>query len=136
MGKLLDVGPGEITDRLTILSLKILFAQQVGKDCSHWLTERSKLLPQLRSRTLNSSWFEQTLELAAVNAALWHAEDDLRLLRQLPPEKRAQWAGSGSTWIEDVARIGLRLQELNDQRAALIAKINELAGEKSGGEKL
>jgi hypothetical protein len=105
------------------LSLKILFGQQAGKDCTHWQTERSKLLPQVRSRLNGVMWVENVLELAAVNAALWHKEDELRLLR-------------GSTEYERAAKIAFYVQALNDRRAELVSLINANAGEKSEGEKL
>src|ERR1700676_1554522 len=79
--RLLNWGPGECSDRLTILALKILHGTDAGKDVKHFTDERNALLTDIRARTLNGKWFEAVLELAAVNAALWHAEDRLRMLR-------------------------------------------------------
>lgn len=123
--RLMNPGAGEITDRLTILALKILHAPEQGKDPTHFENERNGLLVQIRTRTLNGNWFEQVLDLAATNAALWDAEDDLRALRL-----------SGMGQLEAAGRIGFRIQELNDRRAGIVETINKLTGELVGAEKL
>lgn len=122
--RLVNIGPGEIVDRLTILALKILYGGQQGKDVAHFETERNALLVQLRGRELNAGWFEQVLGLAAVNAALWQAEDKLRDLR------------TGASNAEAVAALAFRIQELNDERARLIETINKATGDHKGSEKL
>lgn len=131
--RLINYGPGEIADRLTILSLKVLFGTEAGKDCTHFQTEQTALLQQIRSRTLNGKWFAAYTDLAAVNAALWHAEDDLR-------ELRMRWATGDSGYhtgiAPAVAEIAFRIQALNDQRAGLVQQINVDAGEGQGAEKL
>lgn len=141
MSRLINYGPGEICDRLSILALKILHHPA---DADHWKKERAVLLTQLRGRLESANWYEHAVELGAVNSAIWHAEDDLRLLRagwmeaeqaakfyleQEEEKERKPAALYGMT-------LGFRLQLLNDQRAGLIAKINELAGEKGGPEKV
>ena len=130
--RLVNPGAGEITDRLSVLSLKILFGGAADKDCAHFKTERTTLLSQIRSRTLNGVWFECALELAAVNAAIWHGEDDLRTYRQTGPSADQTYKSN----LEVVVSLAFRLQELNDQRAALRQKINELSGEALGEEKV
>jgi hypothetical protein len=141
--RLLNTGPGEWSDRLTILSLKILFGTEQGKDVTHFQTEQTALLQQIRSRTLNGKWFAAYTELAAVNAALWHAEDEMR-------DWRSRWkpsgpdetgiSGPGSGYMEatamKVVQCAFRVQALNDQRAALVQQINKDAGEMVGMEKL
>lgn len=121
--RLINPGAGEISDRLSILALKLLFGAEAGKDVTHFQTEKAALLVQLRGRTLNGRWFEAYTELAAINAALWHAEDDLRSLRL-----------SGLTTPE-ASTLAFRIQALNDQRAACVEKINRDAGEHGGTEK-
>lgn len=125
MGKLVNYGAGEISDRLTVLALKILFGTEAGKDVSHFRNEQTVLLTQIHARTLNGVWFDAYTGLAAVNAALWHAEDDLRAMRR-----------SGTPNTDDIAVLAFRIQSLNDQRAALIARINSDAGDTVGTEKL
>ena len=126
--RLINPGAGEITDRLTILALKILIGTEQGKETKHFQNERTALLTKLGAQTLNGAWFAQVLELAAVNAALWHAEDDLRVLR-------GQVSFAEHDWMT-AAEIGIRIQSLNDQRAALVQQINEKTGDALGSEKL
>ncbi len=123
--KLVNYGVGEISDRLTILALKILFGAAAGKEVGHFRNEQVALLTQIRGRTLNAAWFEAYTELAAVNAALWHAEDDLRGYRQ----KTTEYHEHG------VVALAFQIQTLNDQRAACVEKINKDAGDFGGVEK-
>ena len=125
--RLINFGVGEITDRLTILSLKILHNRD--GDVSHFTNERSALLAKLAGRNLNGSWYEHSVELGAVNAAIWHNEDELR-----------GWRARGITQIphindRNVVEIAFKLQELNDRRHELIAEINKKAGDFFGREK-
>ena len=126
MGRLVNYGLGELSDRLSILSLKILF----GADPESFKAEKAALLVQLRTRTVNAQWFEAYTDLAAVNAALWHAEDDLRQLRNGTAERPVV--------IQPDAALDLafRIQELNDRRAALVAQINKEAGDGDHKEKV
>jgi hypothetical protein len=139
--KLVNPGAGETSDRLTILALKILAGLEQGKETVHWETEQAALLTQIRARTLNGKWFEAVLKLGAVNAMLWHAEDDLRALGR-------QWEvwnkpdSSGLTGAEDRKRAALeaaplafRIQALNDRRAELVQQINKEAGDGDTKEK-
>jgi len=133
MSRLVNPGPGEITDRLTILALKLLFGAEAGKDCTLWSTERATLLGMIRTRTGNGKWFEAVLELAAVNAALWHAEDDLRDLRG---EVDGLESSAAPVGYLQAGRLAFRIQSLNDQRAALVERINRDAGEGGPSDKL
>ena len=126
MGRLLNYGCGEIVDRLTVLSLKLLYGRESGKDVKHFEQERSALLTKLAGRTLNGAWFEQTLELAATNAALWQVGDALREIRSHDPN---------SGLMEEAGRLGCQLQSLNDGRALLIEAINKQTGDFIGPEK-
>lgn len=138
MGRLIDPGAGEVSDRLSILTLKVLFGRHAGKDTAHFEKERQVLLTKLRAQTLNGKWFEAYSELAAVNAALWHAEDDLRDIRQragLPIGNVAEAAGAACD-VRSAAMLAFKIQGLNDDRAALIARINTDTGAALGEEKL
>ncbi len=121
---------GELSDRLSILALKILFGEEQGKDVAHFKVEQGAILTQVRTRTLNGKWFEAYTELAATNAALWHAEDDLRTHRG-----RGEEARTPILW-EAVGKVAVRIQALNDRRAVLIATINRDAGDGDQQEKL
>lgn len=120
MSRLINPGLGDQLDRLTILALKILHkgAQE------HWVRERNAILAQVRSRNHSGMWLEPALELGAVNATLWQAEDRLRFCRQA---KSGPW--------DEAAAVAFEIQDLNDRRAALVDQINALVGEDRGGEK-
>ena len=132
MSRLVNYGIGEVSDRLTILTLKILAGTEQGKEVNHFEIERTALLQKIHARTLNAMWFDGMLELAGINAMLWHAEDDLRALRQ-------RWEMKVATYnvgdVEDVQRIAFRIQALNDRRAELVSQINKEAGDGESKEK-
>lgn len=132
MPRLVNIGVGEIVDRLTILALKILYAGQQGKTLDHFEQERNALLTMLRGRTLNGAWFEHILSLGAVNGALWQTEDALRGYRA---DDKGGVVAKEALW-EDAANCAFRIQELNDQRAGLVEAINKLTGDHLGSEKL
>lgn len=124
--RLVNPGTGEIADRLTILALKIQAGKDQGKPITHFETEWAALLTKVRTRTLNGKWFEAVLELGAVNAFLWQAEDALRDWRVGHVEQ---------TDMETVAHLAIRIQALNDRRAALVEQINTEAGDPAEKEK-
>ena len=124
--KLHDPGPGEILDRLTILALKIVHGGQAGRDTTHWEYEREQLYALLVAPkgviTL------QLVEIAAVNAALWQAEDELRAWR------RGDLMGDEAN-ARGVGACGMRIQQLNDRRAELVTLINASAGRPAVSDK-
>lgn len=127
--RLKNYGAGEVSDRLSILALKRLFGTEAGKDVKHFEAEHAVLLSEIRTRTLNGKWFDAYTQLAAVNAALWHAEDDLRSLRtEDPPVNLIGWQAAGE--------LAFRIQGLNDRRAELVRLINHDAGDAIGEEKI
>ncbi len=128
--RLLNVGAGEISDRLSILALKVLHGEQAGKDVSHFVNERNGLIVQFRTASTDAG-LEHLFTLAAVNAMLWHAEDDLRAWRRMEEEK-----GIDTMDAPKVITVAFRIQELNDQRAELVWTLNKLAGTDLGREKL
>ena len=85
------------------------------------------LLTELRAQNHLAAYLEDALALAAVNAALWHAEDDLR-------EARASDSPPDGYW-KDAGTLAFRIQALNDQRAVLVASINKATGNHLGEEK-
>ena len=126
--RLINPGAGDYADRLTILTLKLLFGEAAGKETTHFRNERNVLITKLAGRELTSAAMEALLDLAVVNAALWHAEDDLRHARPTDPRE-----GINAVLVADLA---IRIQELNDQRATLRQTINKELGDHLGEEKL
>lgn len=122
--RLIDPGPGEFLDRLTILELKIAEAAGRGVHYPHFLAEFQLVRARLfgaegwgvdeRSAAARE-WHRQ---LNALNARIWHLVDELL-------------AGSCR---DDCP--GKEAQLLNIQRATLIGEINTACGLASGPEKL
>lgn len=118
MSRLVNFGLGEICDRLSILALKIRHAGD--KDVSHFKNERAALQVKLVTHE-PGRWLEHFVELSTVNAMLWYAEDALRAHRDAGPAAEPR----------DVVECAFAIQELNDERAVLIAHINALVGDKA-----
>lgn len=119
MTRLVNFGLGEVCDRVSILTLKILYGTLKQVDTTHFRNERNALVPQLTTRAAGRL-LEAYSDLAAVNAALWHAEEALRRYRA---------HGSDTTNQDDIILCAFRIQEWNDQRTALIQQINATAGD-------
>ncbi len=113
---LIDVGPGELIDKITILQIKSERMSDAKKltNVRHELT----VLDAARLQHIAASAELARLEadLKAVNGALWVIEDDIR---QCEADK-----DFGQTFI-DLAR-SVYIQ--NDKRAALKKEINLLTG--------
>lgn len=127
--RLVNFGPGEVADRLTILSLKIAYGKQASKPVEHFENEREILLAQLPQIT--QAWFEPALELAAVNAFIWQDTDRVRFLRA-----DYDLGGLDHAAVQELANLAMRLQAMNDRRAILITLINANTGRtEQGAEK-
>ena len=120
----IEVGPGELINRVTVLQIK-----------SANLSDPAKL-PQLRSelaalevladRALRTSQDLQAIagELRSVNEPLWKVEDEIRVC------ERAR--DFGCTFIA----LARSVYQLNDRRSALKRRINELTGSMITEEKI
>ena len=113
---LIEVGPGELIDKITILVIKSERMSDEGKlkNVRHELD----VLTKARKANIPDSAELTRLEaeLKAVNEALWVIEDDIR---QCEADK-----DFGQTFI-DLAR---SVYKQNDKRAALKKEINLLTG--------
>jgi hypothetical protein len=108
--RVLNPGPGEIIDRLTVVARKIV---EGGERAKHFEVEMEELLTEcerLDLEEVNRDFAKNCYTLAAINAAIWQREDELR--------KRPR----------GVVKLAFRIQELNDQRARLVKEINSTAG--------
>lgn len=124
MSRLINFGPGEIVDRLSILALKLTHGQAAGKSVDHFQAEWDALvkypIPFIELPVAN------VIRLTTVNGLLWQAEDDLRKWRPGLTDYEAHL----------VADLAFRIQDLNDQRATLVQTINQVTGTSVGSEKL
>jgi tetratricopeptide (TPR) repeat protein len=112
----IDVAPAELLDKITILEIKserITDPTKLGnvrREIAVLAEARGRAIP--RSRELD----ELTLELKAVNAAIWEVEDELR-----DCEMRQEF---GPRFVE----LARSVYKNNDRRAALKRRINESLG--------
>jgi hypothetical protein len=126
MARLCNPGVGEILDRLSILTLKRLHGDAAGRDTTHFAREGDQLEAMIALRKIPTA---ETIQLTAVNAMLWHAEDQLRAYR------RGIAGATGDDGLVAVVAVAFRIQDLNDQRNQVIEAINKAAGDFAGPEK-
>ncbi len=117
MTRLINFGLGETVDRLTIIALKM--QHEVGS-LAPWQHERSKLIIRIFPHTAET--VPEWRDLAKVNNQLWMAEDKMRAYRGSVPRLTLHV-------LADVGELGMRCQALNDERAQLIASINQSQGD-------
>lgn len=122
MTRLLDPGLGEFLDRHIVLDLKLEHYPKV---------RHPPFIKELRliEQRLMEHWHDipprhvrdEWKALHTTNQHLWQAEDEMRRYRM-------QQRPLGDGELVPVAHCGIRMQQLNDERARLIALINEKDG--------
>jgi hypothetical protein len=118
-----EVAPGELLDKITILRIKAERLTDERK--SRNVRAELETLEAARRRALPASAEQEALvaDLRAVNEALWQVEDDLR---------DCERSGDFGARFVELARSVYRH---NDRRAALKARVNELLGSRLREEK-
>ena len=113
---LIEVGPGELIDKITILRIK----SERMSDAAKLVNVRHELdvLERARNENLTESVELKRLEaeLKSVNEALWDIEDDIR---QCEADK-----DFGDKFVE----LARAVYKTNDKRAAIKKEINLLTG--------
>lgn len=124
--RLVNSSLGEIADRLSILSLKLLYAALAEKPADHFRREQALLLAKMRGHQTNGKWFDGYMDLATVNGAIWQLQEEMVQYRHLVAVEKET--------LMTIGRIALRLQDLNFRRAELVRQIDVDAGEGDTGE--
>jgi hypothetical protein len=123
-GILIEISPGELLDRITILRLKLGHARdaerrhQFQKELDHLTARQAQSVPA--SPELN----RLLADLAAVNTSLWDIEDELREC-----EKCGEF---GERFVE----LARSVYQSNDHRMVLRQRINRCLGRDSAPEKV
>lgn len=120
---MIEIGPGELIDRITILEIKLENIRDQAKlvNIRH---EYELSLATLRKEIAETAELTRlTAELKAVNAELWRIEDEIRT------QERA------GTFGETFVAIARSVYRTNDRRAAIKRKINDLFESKIVEEK-
>jgi hypothetical protein len=120
---LIEISPGELIDRMTILQLKVKHVSDEQKK-SRLREELDGLLKLSNQFPPSPALHALTEELAALNARLWDIEDGVRLC-----EKEGDF---GQRFV-DLAR---SVYKTNDQRVEVRRRINQLLGLSAGEEKV
>jgi hypothetical protein len=110
----IEISPGELFDRLTILEIKL--ERIVAPEKQARLKEEYESLSRLRAGVETPEIAAFVTELKAVNAALWRIEDEIR-----EHERRQDF---GAAFVELARAVYLN----NDRRAALKRQIDLLLG--------
>ncbi len=120
---LVEVSPGELVDKITILEIK---SERI-RDAAKLTNVRAELAVLRAARAQSLTWSEELEalagELRAVNEALWEVEDAIRLCER---------AGDFGPRFVELARSVYRH---NDRRAALKRQINDRLGARLVEEK-
>lgn len=113
---LIEVGPGELIDKITILRIKSERMQDAAKLAN--VRHELAVMEEARRANLEDSAEMRRLEdaLKSVNEALWTIEDDIR---QCEADK-----DFGATFVE----LARSVYKQNDTRAAIKKEINLLTG--------
>jgi hypothetical protein len=120
---LVEVGAGELIDKITILKIKMARISDPGKlrNIEHELEVLSKANNQNLPPSKELDQLEEALR--QVNEALWAIEDDIRACEAAKD--------FGPKFIELARSVYIQ----NDKRAAIKKSINELCGSKIVEEK-
>jgi hypothetical protein len=117
------LSPGELTDKITILEIKVERISDPVKLC-HIRAELETLQAASRGAIEPTEELRAlTAELRSVNEQLWNVEDELRLC-----ERREDF---GPVFVE----LARAIYRHNDHRAALKRRINDLLGSELVEEK-
>ena len=106
------VSVGEVLDKITILQIKLVHIDDVGKRVNVQ-NELDALLPLVAGYSFTNSRMQTLIaELKSVNEALWDIEDDIR-------EKEAS-----KNFDDEFVRLARAVYVTNDKRAAIKKQMN------------
>ena len=119
----IEIAPGELVDKITILEIKCARIADPGK-LSNVRIELESLTAARDRAVPTSPRFESlTAELKRLNEALWEIEDEIR-----DCERRQEFG-------PEFVRLARSVYQTNDRRAAVKRQLNELLGSKLLEEK-
>jgi hypothetical protein len=111
---LIEISPGELIDRLTILEIKLDNISDPTK-LANVRREYELLKTSSRSHIPETPEIAQlTADLKVVNSELWNIEDDIRCHER------------DSSFGESFVKLARSVYRTNDKRAALKRRINDL----------
>jgi hypothetical protein len=111
----IDVAPGELIDKITILELKAQYIANPDK-LKNVKVELAILINYYNELPINSELGSLKNDLKEINRQLWHIEDDIRICER---DKR---------FDEAFIALARNVYQTNDKRAELKREINILLG--------
>ncbi|QBR72865.1 hypothetical protein CU048_11115 [Beijerinckiaceae bacterium] len=111
---MIEIGPGELIDRITILEIKLENIRDQAKLVNIRHEYELSLATFRKEIAETAELMRLTAELKAVNAELWRIEDEIRA------QERA--GAFGETFVA----IARSVYRTNDRRAKIKRKINDL----------
>jgi predicted nucleic acid-binding Zn-ribbon protein len=111
-----EIAPGELIDKITILEIKLEYIRDETQ-LVNVRREYKSLINVLQKEIVQTDELSRlTSELKGVNGELWRIEDDIRGLER------------AKTFDADFVALARSVYRTNDRRAALKRQINEILG--------
>lgn len=120
---MIEIGPGELIDRITILEIKLEYIRDKAKLVNIRREYELSMSALLNEIVQTAELDRLTAELKATNAELWRIEDDIRA------QERAH------TFGEKFVALARSVYRANDRRAGIKRQINDLLQSKIIEEK-
>ena len=103
---------GELVDKLSILSRKIYFGEEVA------ISEHRHVEQQLTRAGLPGKLITNVIRLTQMNVEVWNLEHELRKVAE----------GAGQFSLEEVGRRAIKIRDLNRKRIEYKNQLNDLMG--------
>jgi len=103
---------GEIVDKLSILSRKIYFGEEVA------ISEHRYLEQQLTSSGLPGKLVTNVIRVTQCNIEIWNLEHEMRKIQE----------GTGKFTYEEIGRRAVKIRDLNRKRIEYKNLLNDIAG--------
>jgi hypothetical protein len=127
--RVLNPGPGELCDRLTVLELKLENGRARCVDVSAWEEEKKEIGDELEGKfnvtdDKEAPTFDLVTKLRALNKLIWEGIDKQHDFAKRNPHL----SDVDDASIREIAQVGITVMEWNDARARLIGELNALYG--------
>lgn len=108
----ITINAGELIDKLTILSRKIYFGEEVA------ISEHRHVEQELTKSGLPGKLITNVIRLSTMNGEIWNLEHEMRKCAE----------GEANVALEEVGRRAIKIRDLNRKRIEYKNEINSLMG--------
>lgn len=106
------VNVGELVDKLSILSRKIYFGEEIA------ISEHRHIEQELTEAQLPGKLITNVIRLSMMNGEIWNLEHEMRKVSE----------GPGKFSLQEVGRRAIKIRDLNRKRIEYKNLINDLVG--------